>query len=110
MLAIVDTSSDSSAEQMQRARLYLEEHAVGARLLAPFPHRGLGTTSVFGIASGDSPHIASPSCILKGHTKVVTRTAVTVVLTVICAHLHLNNSASVTAVARATQAVQHPYQ
>ena len=37
---------------MQAARLFLETQATGARLLAPFPHRGLGATSIFAPAGG----------------------------------------------------------
>lgn len=48
ILAVIDSAGDSSVATVGRARAYFEDEAPGARLLAPFPHRGLGMTSVFG--------------------------------------------------------------
>jgi hypothetical protein len=54
VLALVDSASDDGASQMQQARTFLESRLDNARVLAPFPHAGLGATSIFGGGGGGS--------------------------------------------------------
>ena len=48
VLAIADSAAGTSVERPERARHHLEGTLEGARWVAPFPHAGMGATSVFG--------------------------------------------------------------
>ena len=55
VLAIVEAASEASAATVKRARQHLEEVTADARLVAPFPHQGLGATSVFSVGGESLP-------------------------------------------------------